>query len=695
MSYQVKHTETNNPAKPSITVQDQTLNTETSLTFVGKNYAGYAPIMAENFLHLLENFAKNTAPPAPVEGQLWYDNSADINLLKVYDGTEWTAAGSVKKQGTAPAAGIKGDLWVNTDTQQLHVYSGSNWLLIGPQYSSGLKTGPDIEVIVDTENVDRTVLSLYSANQRVAVVSGTAFTPKTTIPGFPTIGQGINIYSADTITKVWGTASQADALNINNIAIPAVNFLRSDIASISNAPLSLRSNAGLSVGSDLSFNIGTESNIAVFYSKNNGNSIAFRLNNNGQPVTAVTIDAQARIGLGPDNTNPQETLDVAGNAVVDGTVTISGLTTSNALDITTTSTFGDDITAYGQTFVNYLDSNGDPKPGSVILPGSDTANGVYDIGTATRKFRNIYANQFIGNFNGAFTGSLSGSISGSAAKLSSPTVFKMQGDVTSDNLSFDGQSTNGQAVFTTTISQDIITNKTEVTDSLLNDQILIYRSGTNSGLKKMSKASFISNIATVPIGAMMPFAGATPPTGYLLCDGSEVLIGSYPDLFSVIGYTYKKTGFIGKNTFALPDLRGRFPLGMDSMDNGQSIPSILNDKVLVDAGGGSANRVTSTTADNLGEGAGREEQVLGVENLPDHKHNLNSGNAQYYASGLPNAPADGAAVAGYGLPNSSTGSGLPNSGGVIDTSSKPLSTPVSTMNPYLTINYIIFTGKLA
>jgi hypothetical protein len=56
MSYQVKHTETTNPSKPAITVQDQTLNTETSLTFVGKNYAGYAPIMAENFLHLLEYF---------------------------------------------------------------------------------------------------------------------------------------------------------------------------------------------------------------------------------------------------------------------------------------------------------------------------------------------------------------------------------------------------------------------------------------------------------------------------------------------------------------------------------------------------------------------------------------------------------------------------------------------------------------
>ena len=66
MSYQVKYTETTNPSKPPITVEDQTVNSQTDLKFVGKNYAGYASYMAENFLHLLENFAKNTAPSQPI-----------------------------------------------------------------------------------------------------------------------------------------------------------------------------------------------------------------------------------------------------------------------------------------------------------------------------------------------------------------------------------------------------------------------------------------------------------------------------------------------------------------------------------------------------------------------------------------------------------------------------------------------------
>jgi hypothetical protein len=37
MSYTIQFTETNNPSKQPITIQDKTLNNQTSLTFVGKN----------------------------------------------------------------------------------------------------------------------------------------------------------------------------------------------------------------------------------------------------------------------------------------------------------------------------------------------------------------------------------------------------------------------------------------------------------------------------------------------------------------------------------------------------------------------------------------------------------------------------------------------------------------------------------
>jgi microcystin-dependent protein len=42
----------------------------------------------------------------------------------------------------------------------------------------------------------------------------------------------------------------------------------------------------------------------------------------------------------------------------------------------------------------------------------------------------------------------------------------------------------------------------------------------------------------LPVGTVIHFASATPPDGYLLCDGSFVKKGDYPDLFAVIGTTW-------------------------------------------------------------------------------------------------------------------------------------------------------------
>jgi hypothetical protein len=64
--YQVNFTDSVN--KGSIIVDDGTTNsTDTSLVFPGRNFANYGKIVNENFLHLLENFANNTAPVNPIE----------------------------------------------------------------------------------------------------------------------------------------------------------------------------------------------------------------------------------------------------------------------------------------------------------------------------------------------------------------------------------------------------------------------------------------------------------------------------------------------------------------------------------------------------------------------------------------------------------------------------------------------------
>ena len=75
MAYTVN--KSNTAASPNqYTVQDSILNTQTDLAFVGKGYAGYGEVIAENFLHLLENFSDTSAPGKPIKGQLWYDESS-------------------------------------------------------------------------------------------------------------------------------------------------------------------------------------------------------------------------------------------------------------------------------------------------------------------------------------------------------------------------------------------------------------------------------------------------------------------------------------------------------------------------------------------------------------------------------------------------------------------------------------------
>ena len=74
MAYTVN--KTNNSASPNqYIVQDGVVNTQTDLSFIGKGYEGYGELIAENFLHLLENFANSSEPSKPIQGQLYYDST--------------------------------------------------------------------------------------------------------------------------------------------------------------------------------------------------------------------------------------------------------------------------------------------------------------------------------------------------------------------------------------------------------------------------------------------------------------------------------------------------------------------------------------------------------------------------------------------------------------------------------------------
>jgi hypothetical protein len=84
---------------------------------------------------------RTTAIPSPSEGMVTY--LSDVNLIAVWDGTQWVRIGNAKitVQDTTPGTGLDGDLWFNDSTGSLFVwYDGtSQWITVGGGGGGGLE----------------------------------------------------------------------------------------------------------------------------------------------------------------------------------------------------------------------------------------------------------------------------------------------------------------------------------------------------------------------------------------------------------------------------------------------------------------------------------------------------------------------------------------------------------------------------
>ena len=198
------------------TIADGTINTSSSMTLVGKNYAGYGEFLDENFIHLLENGSNTTAPSAPLTGQLWWDKTN--NLLKVYNGIIFKTISAATASSTQPTSNVTGDLWYDTTNQQLKVYTGSSFIVVGPAYTSSEGTAGAIPGTVnDSSGNPHFITSLYVNNQQIAIVSvDSAFTPAApTNTNFPTIYPGI------TVTKSASSTLAGNVTNGGNLTLSA------------------------------------------------------------------------------------------------------------------------------------------------------------------------------------------------------------------------------------------------------------------------------------------------------------------------------------------------------------------------------------------------------------------------------------------------------------------------------------------
>ena len=157
----------------------------------------------------------------------------------------------------------------------------------------------------------------------------------------------------------------------------------------------------------------------------------------------------------------------------------------------------------------------------------------------------------------------------------------------------------------------------------------------------------------VPTGAVIPFAGSTAPSGWLLCDGDSYSTTTYADLFAVIGYTYGN--FSG--LFTVPDLRSRVIVGRST-----TIPAF----------------------DTLGKTGGEVEVTLELNEIPPHTHAISANQAA-------NTTATGGQNRLTTLSNGDAGNNDATSGSTGGSGSPAAAQPHENLQPYRVLNYLIKT----
>ena len=440
MTYSVRRTN----GQALVDVAPGTIDVSRSVTLIGKNYAGYGALIAENFVHQLENYANSSPPNNPLRGQLYYDTTE--GTLKVFTGdddtTQFLRMNVTKLTSNVPTTEItdakERELFFHSPTDstndevgRLKYYNGSNFFDVSPMSNFGLRM--DIVKVRKTDSAGNYYVS------GVVDPSSTGSNADTT---------SILVYSKEMDSNALG-GSATKALKVIGVFSTEPNDVRFGpyATGVGNSDTSeYPETIGNTTETVLSRLFSTDSNyiggtnqFGLFASNTTSGVAAFA--SGLADVTAAQVTHRA---VSPGLNNSGLIASIASAPTADNATQLNNQPASYYLDYSNMNNSNQASALSTPFFVDFADN-------TPIL--DDT----YDLGSPTVRFANVYASTFTGDVVGNVTGNVTGTVTGTV----NTTQASNFSDVTCDDLTVAGNLiVNGT---TTTLN----VNELEVEDTII------------------------------------------------------------------------------------------------------------------------------------------------------------------------------------------------------------------------------------
>ena len=235
----------------------------------------------------------------------------------MYDGSAFKPTGGAKSQSAEPTSASAGDLWHDSDDDQLYVYTGSAFQLVGPVYTSGQTLSGFLIETLASSGGNKVVASMYAGNSRVAILSKETFTPSVTQTGFAEIKAGLTLNS--TLSAVFdGTNTQAASIDVSSSSnssatlIAGGNFLRADAADTTTGQLTIDTDSGIRVGDSQELTVSVSSNDITVAQTAQDKDLKFTVNDGGTTKTPLQL------------TGADGGVDITGDVTITGNLNVSG-----------------------------------------------------------------------------------------------------------------------------------------------------------------------------------------------------------------------------------------------------------------------------------------------------------------------------------------------------------------------------------